>query len=221
MLHPPRSTYSQEHTKTLHNSATALLCRGSSVLAAVRLRYPGATSPHHQYQPSPGISTSFFLPLTIAPQHIRSQTTQHPHRKSERQQGGCMVVSTTLPTCLTMWLLRLRRSAPDETTWAQKVSAVTMSLAILEDGQGNVNPPPLLVLGGDVNIRDGEHNLLLDAMNRKSRPSGSVCWSKSIPPPAKFAHKHSCSTIQAPPATEGQQQLCGIALPLLFAQLLI
>jgi hypothetical protein len=67
----------------------------------------------------------------------------------------------------------------------QKVGAVTLSLAMLEEGQNNSGPPLLLALGGDVNIKNIEHNLLLDGLRLKDREAGSIFWSKSIPPPTE------------------------------------
>jgi hypothetical protein len=67
----------------------------------------------------------------------------------------------------------------------QKVSAVTLSLAMLEESQNHSGPPLLLALGGDVNIKDTEHNLLLDGLRNKDREAGSIFWSKSLPPPAE------------------------------------
>ena len=83
---------------------------------------------------------------------------------------------------------------------------MTTSLAFLEEGTGSPGPPLLLALGGDVNIMDCDHNLLVDGIMLDCRPAGSVFWSKSMPPAAKFRHKHSCSS-PTPPTTAGQQQL--------------
>jgi len=108
------------------------------------------------------------------------------------------------------------RSTTYKTTLEQKINAVTVSLAMLEEGQGHPRPPLLLALRGDVHIKDCDQNLLLQGMSDTSRPADSIFWSKSIPPAAKCTHKRSCSS-QALPTTAGQQQLCRKALQLLFA----
>lgn len=78
---------------------------------------------------------------------------------------------------------------------------MTISLAILEENQGHSGPPLLLVLGGDVNIKHINHNLLLAGMQHARKDTGTICWSKSIPFPAQFTQKHKAS-----PATRLQTQ---------------
>ena len=65
------------------------------------------------------------------------------------------------------------------------------SLEMLERNNSLSGPPLLLALGGDINIKDDNHNLLLDGINHKSRQAGSICWSKSIPLAAELPRKHS------------------------------
>ena len=65
------------------------------------------------------------------------------------------------------------------------------SLEMLERNNSRSGPPPLLALGGDINIKNDDHNLLLDGMTHQSRQAGSICWSKSIPLAAELPRKHS------------------------------
>ena len=65
------------------------------------------------------------------------------------------------------------------------------SSEMLERNNSLSGPPLLLALGGDINIKDADHNLLLDGMNHKSRQACSICWSKSIPLAAELPRKRS------------------------------